>query len=97
MKNPFKKKSLSQKRITREAKKYMEIGKAPIIACAITLTDGASLTTTSAAVKLLGDSLGEDVAAKWHGKYMDKFDKLLKQAYSELEELVKEAKEKKAE
>ena len=77
MKNPFKKKSLSQKRITREAKKYMEIGKAPIIACAITLTDGASLTTTSAAVKLLGDSLGEDVAAKWNGFYKWLYDNKL--------------------
>jgi len=91
MKN-FKKKSLSLRKVKRETKKFIELGKAPLLSATITLTDGARIETTSAAVKLLADALGENKAADWHGKYMNKFDELLKQAYTELEDIIKEVK-----
>lgn len=91
----FKKKSLSLRKTKQEAKKLIDLGKAPLVSATITLADGARVETTSAAVKMLADALGEDKAANWHGKYMNRFDKLLKQAYTELEDMIEEAKNKK--
>lgn len=91
----FGKKSLSQRHLTRHVKQAVELGKAPIIAVVITLADGARVETTGAVIRLLCDAIGEDAAIKWHSKYMEKFDKLTKKSYEELEALVKAAKEKK--
>lgn len=94
MKKLFKKKkSLSQRHITKQTKALVDIGKAPIIGVSITIADGATVTTTSKAISLLCEALGEDKTVDWHSKYMDKFDKLTKQCYSDLENMVKEAKD----
>lgn len=89
-----KKRSLTARHYTKKAKKYVELGKTPIIGVAITIADGATVHTSSEAVRLLAKALGEDTASSWHAKYMDKFDKLTKQAYEELECLVKTTKDK---
>lgn len=94
MKKLFKKKkSLSQRHITKQTKALVDIGKSPIIGVSITIADGAMVTTTSKAISLLCDALGEDKTVAWHSKYMEKFDKLTKQCYGDLENMVKEAKE----
>lgn len=94
MKKLFKKKkSLSQKHIKKQTKELIDVGKAPIIGVAITIADGAMVTTTSKAISLLCDALGEGKTVAWHSKYMEKFDKLTKQCYGDLENMVKEAKE----
>lgn len=87
-----RKKSLSQRYIKKQIKELVDIGKAPLIGISITIADGATVTTTSKAISLLCDALGEDRAVEWHAKYMDKFDKLTKKCYSELEDLVRAAK-----
>lgn len=93
MKKLFKKKkSLSQRHITKQAKALVDIGKAPIIGVSITIADGATVTTTSKAISLLCEALGEDKTVEWHSKYMDRFDKLTKQCYSDLENMIREAK-----
>lgn len=78
---------------TNKAKKYVELGKTPVIGATITIADGATVHTSSEAVRLLAKALGEDTASSWHAKYMDKFDKLTKQAYEELECLLKWSRE----
>ena len=74
MKKLFKKKkSLSQRHITKQTKAIVDIGKAPIIGVSITIADGATVTTTSKAISLLCEALGEDKTVEWHSKYMEKF------------------------
>lgn len=90
-----RKKSLSQRHIKKQTKEFVDIGKAPLIGVSITIADGAAVTTTSKAIALLCDALGEDKAVEWHSKYMDKFDKLTKKCYGELENMVRDAKENK--
>ena len=92
MKKLFKKKSLGLRHTQKEAKKYVEIGKAPLISVSITVADGAKIETSGASIKLLCDAVGENNAVEWHSKYMDKFNALTKKCYSDLEDLVKEAK-----
>lgn len=87
-----RKKSLSQRHIKKQTKELVDIGKAPLIGVSITIADGATVTTTSKAISLLCDALGEDKAVNWHSKYMDKFDKLTKKCYGELEDMVRAAK-----
>ena len=89
------KKSLSQRHLKKETRKYVEIGKAPIISVSITLADGATVETTGSAISLLAKAVGDENASAWHAKYMDKFNTLTKKCYADLEKMVKEAKEEK--
>lgn len=90
-----RKKSLSQRHIKKQTKELIEIGTAPLIGVSITIADGAAVTTTSKAISLLCDALGEDKAVNWHSKYMDKFDKLTKKCCAELLDIVEAAKAEK--
>ena len=87
-----RKKSLSQRHITKQTKELVDIVKAPLIGVAITIADGATVTTTARSMKMIIDAVGEDRAVNWHAKYMDKFNKLTKQCYEELEDIIKQAK-----
>lgn len=95
MKRLFKKKSLPQKHITKQIKEVVEITKAPLIGVAITIADGATVTTTARAMKMVIDAVGENRAVEWHSKYMDKFNKLTKKCYDELENVIRQAKAEK--
>ena len=94
MKSVFRKKSLPQKHITKQTKEIVEVAKAPLIGVAITIADGATVTTTARAMKMVIDAVGEDKAVEWHSKYMEKFNKLTKQCYDELEDIIVQAKAK---
>lgn len=89
----FKKKKLTQKHLTKQVKKAVELGKTPIIGVAVTLADGAKVETCGEVIALLCNAIGEKSAVEWHTKYMDKFNKLTQKCYQELEDLVKTAKE----
>lgn len=91
VKNPFKKKSLSTKTLVSEVKKYEAIGKTPLIECKICLGEPAHMECNSTAIRLLCDALGEPAAIEWHEKWSSKFDKIMKGAVAELEDLVKTA------
>lgn len=95
MKRFFKKKSLPQKHIIKQTKEIINVAKAPLIGVAITIADGATVTTTARAMKMIIDAIGEDKAVEWHSKYMDKFNKLTKQCYEELEDVIRQAKAEK--
>lgn len=88
---------LSQRKLKKKVNEALELGKAPLIAIDITLSDGASVKTSGKVINLLCDALGEETAVEWHSKYMNEFNELTKQCYSELEDLVKKAKEVKNE
>jgi hypothetical protein len=90
-----RKKSLSQRHIKKQTKELIEIGTAPLIGVSITIADGAAVTTTSKAISLLCDALGEDKAVNWHSKYMDKFEKLANKCCAELLDIVEAAKAEK--
>lgn len=91
VKNPFKKQSLSTKTLVSEVKKYEVIGKTPLIECKICLGEPAHMECNSTAIRLLCDALGEPAAIEWHEKWSSKFDKIMKGAVAELEDLVKTA------
>lgn len=91
VKNPFKKQSLSTKTLVSEVKKYEAIGKTPLIECKICLGEPAHMECNSTAIRLLCDALGEPAAIEWHEKWSSKFDKIMKGAVTELEDLVKTA------
>ena len=91
MGNLFKKKSLSTKVIESEVKKYETIGKTPLIECKICLGEPAQMQCNSTAIRLLCDAIGEPSAIEWHEKWQSKFDKVMKGAVAELEDLVKTA------
>ncbi len=91
IKNPFKKQSLSSKVLMTEVKKYETIGKTPLIECKICLGEPAHMECNSTAIRLLCDALGEPAAIEWHEKWSTKFDKIMKGAVAELEDLVKTA------
>lgn len=91
VKNPFKKQSLSTKVLMAEVKKYETIGKTPLIECKICLGEPAHMECNSTAIRLLCDALGEPAAIEWHEKWSSKFDKIMKGAVAELEDLVKTA------
>lgn len=91
VKNPFKKQSLSTKTLVSEVKKYEAIGKTPLIECKICLGEPAHMECNSTAIRLLCDALGEPAAIEWHEKWSSKFDKTMKGAVAELEDLVKTA------
>ena len=90
-----RKKSLSQRHIKKQTKELIEIGTAPLIGVSITIADGAAVTTTSKAISLLCDALGEDKTVNWHSKYMDKFEKLANKCCAELLDIVEAAKAEK--
>lgn len=87
-----KRKSLGLRHTQKQAKRYIEIGKSPLVSASVTVADGAKVETSGAAIKLLCDAVGEKKAVEWHSKYMDKFKALTEKCYSELENLVKNAK-----
>lgn len=84
---------VSRRKLKQQVNEVLEIGKTPIIGVTITLADGAKVQTSGKVINLLCNALGEDAAVEWHSKYMNAFDELTKRCYSELEELVKKAKE----
>lgn len=84
---------LSRRKLKQQVSEAVEIGKTPLIGVTITLADGAKVQTSGKVINLLCNTLGEDAAVEWHSKYMNEFDELTKRCYSELEELVKKAKE----
>lgn len=91
MRNLLKKQSISTRVIKSEVKKYEKIGKTPLIECRICLGEPAKMECNSTAIRLLCDALGEPTAVEWHEKWSAKFDKLMKGAVAELEELIKTA------
>lgn len=88
---------LMRRKLKKQVSDAVELGRSPLIAVAITLADGASVKTSGKVINLLCDALGEETAVEWHSKYMNEFNELTKQCYSELEDLVKKAKEVKNE
>lgn len=86
---------LARIKLKKQVGEALELGKAPLIGVRITLSDGASVQTSGKVINLLCEALGEDTAVEWHSKYMNEFDELTKKCYSELEDLVKKAKEAK--
>lgn len=91
IKNPFKKQSLTTKTLVSEVRKYEAIGKTPLIECKICLGEPAHMECNSTAIRLLCDALGEPAAIEWHEKWSSKFDKIMRGAVAELEDLVKTA------
>lgn len=85
----------SRRKMKQQVSELLEIGSTPVIGIAITLADGAKVQTSGKVINLLCNALGEKSAVEWHSKYMNEFDDLTKRCYSELEALVKKAKEEK--
>lgn len=84
---------LSRRKLKQQVSEAVAIGKTPLIGVTITLADGAKVQTSGKVINLLCNALGEGAAVEWHSKYMNEFDELTKRCYSELEALVKKAKE----
>ena len=90
----MKKKSLAQRTLIKRTKKVVNATREPLISAKITLSDGATVETSSAPIKILIDALG-DKGVDWHTKYIEKYNKLTEQCYKELEGLIKTAVEQK--
>lgn len=86
----MKKKSLAQRTLIKRTKKVVTATREPLISAKVTLSDGATVETSSAPIKILIDALG-DKGVDWHAKYVEKFNKLTEQCYKELEEITKKA------